>query len=259
MVQAGSRMSDFAIRDLSIGDVLSKSFGVLSRHIVTFSVLSLLIWLPMFAIGAGAALLAPQSAGGVGVSQEVAATVGIGMVIAVVWALLFFPAVFGAIVHVSFQDMRGKKARLSEGFKLGFSRLLPMIGMSILIGLGVTLGMILLVVPGIILALMWYVAFPVCIVEKAGPVESLSRSRELTNGYKWTIFGIALIVAVASAVIPLVPQLLLMKLPLVQLGVVSLIQLVMSAYSTVLLVVMYHDLRVAKEGVDIEGIASVFD
>lgn len=260
MVHTSSRASDFSNRDLSIGDVLSKSFGVLSRHLITFVMLSLIVWLPMFGIGAVTTIMSAPHGGDLAqIPPETAAMMGVGMLVAFIWVFLFFPAVFGAIVHVSFQDMRGKAARLGEGFRLGFSRLIPMFAMSILMVLGIMLGMILLVVPGIILALMWYVAFPVCIVEKAGPVESLKRSRALTDGHKWTIFGIAIIVGIASFALPLVPQVLLASMPFVMIAVVTIIQLVLNAYSTVLLVVMYHDLRVVKEGVDIEGIASVFD
>jgi hypothetical protein len=41
--------------------------------------------------------------------------------------------------------------------------------------------------------------------------------------------------------------------------VVAFVQLLLSTYLMVLMVVAYHDLRVTKEGVDVEGIASVFD
>jgi uncharacterized membrane protein len=261
MVHTGSRVSDFSVGDLAVGEVFSKSFGVLSRHLTTFILLSLILLLPMMALEVGATLFGSQqqAGGAASVSPETASMIAIGALIAVVWLFALFPGVFGAIVYVSFQDMRGRRVRLGEGFRLGYARFLAMLGAGLLMGLGVMLGMVLLVVPGIILFAMWYVAFPACIVEKTGAVESLKRSRALTDGHKWTIFAIALIALIAQVALPLIPTLLLMKLPLVQVIAAKTVQLVVSAYTTVLPVVVYHDLRAAKEGVDIEGIASVFD
>ncbi len=43
---------------------------------------------------------------------------------------------------------------------------------------------------------MLYVAVPVCVIEKQGVIASLSRSRALTKGYRWQIFGLFLLVMV---------------------------------------------------------------
>ena len=48
--------------------------------------------------------------------------------------------------------------------------------------LGILVGLMLLIVPGLILMVMWYVAVPVCVVERAGPIGSLGRSQRAHQG-----------------------------------------------------------------------------
>ena len=56
--------------------------------------------------------------------------------------------------------------------------------------LGIFGGAILLLVPGLILAVMWSVVAPACVVERTGVFGAFSRSQELTRGYRWPIFGL---------------------------------------------------------------------
>jgi hypothetical protein len=88
-----------------------------------------------------------------------------------------------AIVYGTVTDLSGRRASLGSCVSAALKVLLPLIGLSIVSTLGMMLGLILLVVPGIILALGWSTAVPVKIVERAGVFESLSRSWALTSGY----------------------------------------------------------------------------
>lgn len=65
-----------------------------------------------------------------------------------------------------------------------------LIGAGILSGLGVGIGMILLVVPGLILITIWAVIAPVIVIERAGVIEAFGRSRELVRGNGWQVFGV---------------------------------------------------------------------
>lgn len=128
--------------------------------------------------------------------------------------------------------------------------------MSLLVGLA----SILLIVPGLILFTMWFVATPVCVVERLGPNASMRRSTQLTKGHRWKVFGLILLLVIISAVVS----------PLIEFGLAAIsttLSLVgtliwngiWGAFYAIAVVVTYHDLRVAKEGINIEQIASVFD
>jgi hypothetical protein len=123
------------------------------------------------------------------------------------------------------------------------------------------LAMIALLVVGCILLAMWFVGVPVCLAENLGSARSLRRSHELTAGFRWKIFGMILLLvlmAVAASALAI-----LAMYPFAGTVVTSILTVawsgVLVAFSSVVVAVSYHALRVAKEGVDIEQIAAVFD
>jgi hypothetical protein len=83
--------------------------------------------------------------------------------------------------------------------------LAPLIGASILAGLGIGLGLLLLIVPGLVLLTWWAVIAPAIVLERRGVIEAFGRSRELVRGNGWQVFGVVagvlLIQIVLSAVV----------------------------------------------------------
>lgn len=65
----------------------------------------------------------------------------------------------------------------------------PLLAVSILAGVGIAIGLILLIVPGLILITFWAVVAPVCVLERPGVFASFSRSRDLVRGNGWQVFG----------------------------------------------------------------------
>ena len=89
--------------------------------------------------------------------------------------------------------------------------LLPLIAVSILAGLGIGIGFVLLIVPGLILLTFWSVVAPVVVIERPGVFGAFGRSRELVRGYGWPVFGTVVLVfllvvaaSIAAALIGLV-------------------------------------------------------
>jgi hypothetical protein len=96
---------------------------------------------------------------------------------------------YASVLHAAFQDMRGRPVRLADSLNVALARFLPLIGLALLFGFLVTLGLVLLIVPGLIVYTMWFVAVPACVVERCGPRASLRRSQELTKGHRWKLFA----------------------------------------------------------------------
>ncbi len=75
---------------------------------------------------------------------------------------------------------------------------LPLIAVSILAGIGIGIGFILLIVPGLFLMTIWSVVAPVVVVEKPGVFAAFGRSQALVKGNGWQVFGLIIIVIVIS-------------------------------------------------------------
>src|SRR5207253_1463004 len=78
----------------------------------------------------------------------------------------------------------------------------------ILAALGIGIGFILFIVPGLFLLTIWSMLVPVIVIEGRAAGESFSRSREIVRGHGWPVFGLILItfitIGIASALIRLV-------------------------------------------------------
>ena len=82
---------------------------------------------------------------------------------------------------------------------------MPVLGQLILIGIvagiGIAIGFILIVVPGLILLTIWSVAAPVVVLERPGGLRALARSRELVRGNGWNVFGVILVMVILVVVL----------------------------------------------------------
>ena len=66
----------------------------------------------------------------------------------------------------------------------------------ILASIGITIGFILLIVPGLILLTWWLLIVPVIVLEGRSATESFGRSRELVRGHGWNVFGLIVLTVV---------------------------------------------------------------
>jgi hypothetical protein len=233
-----------------VGAVLSKAFAVFSRQLGKFL---LLTFVPLIPVLVSTFLRPSELQGGLPAANAALYGALIGILTFVLQIAAQATTLYGA-----FQQMAGHSFTISQSLGIGFGRTLPVIVVALCSGLATMLAAILLLVPGLIVACMLYVAVPACVIEKLGVTASLNRSAALTKGHRWQIFGLLVLVTVIGGIVPLV---------LAQLGgdgvltgVLNFAWLVVAtSFGAVLVAVIYHDLRVAKEGIDIDNLANVFD
>jgi len=77
----------------------------------------------------------------------------------------------------------------------------PLVAVSILFGLGVAIGFIFLIIPGLFLLVIWSVVAPVTVLERPGVFHAFGRSRELVRGNGWNVFGVIVLVFLAVVVV----------------------------------------------------------
>jgi hypothetical protein len=180
--------------NVSIGRIFSRAFGTIgSNPVATLGVSLLFGALPNVAVNYAVQrvrfdLLRVLGVGG---------TIGLGL-LTVAISIVFAVITQGALVRATVAHSEGRRAGLAESMAAGLVVALPLVGLAILSALGIAAGFILLIVPGIVLYIMWSVAAPALVEERLGPVEALGRSRRLTEGARWTIFALELLVLVCT-------------------------------------------------------------
>ena len=85
------------------------------------------------------------------------------------------------------------------------SAVTPVLGQLILVGLvagvAIGIGFVLILVPGLILLTLWFVAAPVIVLERPPGLRALGRSRELVRGNAWQVFGVILVLYVLVGIV----------------------------------------------------------
>src|SRR5215471_1161586 len=169
-----------------MGRVVKRTFSVIGRNAVTFFLLALVPGLALFTIS-WIARSFPDRPAGFGQFSLTAIAWFVVTMIVYLFSLFILQA---AVIHGTVADLNGKRAPLLNCLMTGLSNLVPLFLIALLVGIGTMLGLILFVVPGIIVMVAWSVAVPARIVEHTGAFDSVSRSRDLTSGYRWSILGL---------------------------------------------------------------------
>ena len=238
----------FSTREFRVGEAMNKAMQTLSRNVLPFSTVTGLAALP-------SVLLFQRNVDGVD-----GATMAILFFVGILLSMVLSGLSQAVVLYAAFEDMRGRPVDMIASFRAAGGRFLAVIGVTLLGGFLAGLAAIALIFPAFMVMCMWYVATPACVVEKLGPTKSLSRSSDLTRGNRWRVFGMICVVGIIGAIGSGMVEALASGIGPVAGSVAKVIwQGLLGAYGAILVVVTYHDLRVAKEGVDTDQIAAVFE
>jgi Uncharacterised protein family (UPF0259) len=127
-----------------------------------------------------------------GILSAVLVAAAPGLVIVALLLSLIANTLFTGMVVELVADLQDGRRDHSAGELLRSAT--PVLGQLILVGIvagvGIVIGFLLIVVPGLILITIWSVAAPVVVLERPGVFAALGRSRELVRGNGWQVFGV---------------------------------------------------------------------
>ncbi len=168
---------------LDTAGTLERIFEMYSRQFGVLLPAALIIYLPV-------AALQILARGNVGLTL-------VALVLGLVAATLFQGAVVQAV-----RDMQDGKRDFSVGeiISSAVPFIGPLLGASILYGLGVVAGLFLFVIPGLFLVTIWAVIAPVIVVEKTGILPAFGRSRALVKDNGWRVFGVLIVMLIITFV-----------------------------------------------------------
>jgi hypothetical protein len=171
---------------LVVADVFERVFGIYRDQFTLLAPAALIVFVPV-AILNGVLL----ASGGVLVALL---TAFIGTV-ATYWYQ-------GMVVEAAHDIMDGRRDH-TVGTLLASVRpvVLTLVLTGIVAGIGILIGFILFVVPGLILLTIWSLAAPVVVVERKGVKDALGRSRALVRGHGWQVFAVIVVLLLLNVVL----------------------------------------------------------
>ncbi len=175
--------------------------------------------------------------------------------------------VLAACVKALSDAYLGQSPTAGGSLRFGLRRVLPLLVLTVVYGIGQVLGFVVLIIPGIWLFGIWSVRVPALVIERAGPIKSLRRSYRLVKGRWWPVAGVlvvsSLMVFVLAGLIEAAlgaialssgnPSVLLAVTISVLIAIVS--GVLVQPFSASVVTVLYYDLRIRKEGYDLELLA----
>jgi hypothetical protein len=167
---------------LSPSTIIGRAFAIYRTQVGTLLAGAALIYLAQFVVN----LVLPDSLDFIGSIVSLVLT-----------------AFFTGMVVMLVRDLQDghRDSSLGELFSSVTPVLVPVIVVSILFGIGVAIGFVLIIIPGLILLTIWSVVIPVTVVERPGILAAFGRSRELVRGNGWQVFGTILLVWLIAIVV----------------------------------------------------------
>ena len=242
--------------------VLRRALQTLLAHLPAFLLMAVIVFGPVFVV---ALLVEPGSSSrawqvGHGDATPPETTRLGGQFVVGMLAFLAQYLLAGALTYGTFQHLRGRRVGVLDTIRAGVRHLLPVVDVAFVTGVMVGIGFVMFVVPGVILACMFFVAVPVAVVERPGVFEALARSGRLTRGHRVPILGVLVatlgLMMAAGVLIPIAFAPLGHALAIL-IGTVG--QLFFGVYAGVCQTIAYHDLRRLDEPDTSAEFLDVFD
>jgi hypothetical protein len=246
--------------EFSVGNALGKAIGAWIRNFVPFTLLSVICHVPLIVLWF--VLLGGDFQG---TESEVIRMA----LLALAMKFVLGGLLVGTVTYGVVMELRGTRASFTSCIGVGLSRFLPAIAVTFLFYLGVFVGLIVLIVPGLILLCMWFVALPASVIERPGIGGAFSRSSALTLGMRGQIFALVILVFGGQWLLnkvlekqfegPYASQAELLG-DLRSYAIYDTVAgVLISTFAAVLAAVVYAQLRHSKEGASVDDLASVFD
>lgn len=236
-------------RDL--GDIVGETFKIYRRNFlrlvaivaiieVILRILGYLLPLPAITIAGANASLAPFV---------------LIMIILVVCFIVGYAMMEGALIHAVSEQSLGQTIGIGRAYSFAWRRLGAMIGAAILAGLAL-LGMAITVIGipfAIYFGVRWTFIWQAALLQGIGPRDALSRSSDLVKGNWWRVVGIMFVVGIIAGAISWVLGLILGLIPVVgeTIGIILIAPIAIIGAT-----LLYYDLRVRREGYNLEKMAS---
>ncbi|MFO0809516.1 MAG: hypothetical protein U0746_12895 [Gemmataceae bacterium] len=269
----------FPIGAMSVGDILDRGLKLYLARMPLFYGISLIALAPLIALQLFIPVLQANASGDS--AAMMAITMLLGGLGVLVLTLILQPIATAAFVYVVAQEYVDRQVTMGQALSAAMGRFGPLIVTSLLGGLLIGLGLLACVIPGIYLSVIWAFIGQTVVLEKLMGMEALKRSSSLVQGFFWRVLGILVLVGAINFIVQLLLvgglELVLpshdivtrtqtfggqtMQIPtqvprfpnaIIHVLITQLVSILFTCYGQICQTLLYLDLRIRKEGFDLE-------
>ena len=243
-------------RPLRIGEILSTAFRLYQRHWRTLLAIAAVVVVPLtlvqYLFGDLVRTQGETTRNGV-VVETATWSVGIAGLLAALAGILMYLILTGAITRAVAAEVAGEDPSVEQSYRFGFIRLGSVLPVSVLVGLAIIGGLILLVIPGIYIGVRLCVSIEALVVEGRRGTQAMGRSWGLVGGHWWHAFFTLLVAALLTGVVNAVITAPFSATNWFAQGVAAAVATVVTLpYGVLVGVLLYLDLRARKERLSLE-------
>jgi hypothetical protein len=172
-----------------------------------------------------------------------------------------------ALIKSVSETYLGHEITVGQAYRFALPKALTLIAATICVGLVTGLGLILLIIPGVIFSLWFFLTAPAIVVENRSAGNGMSRSRALVAGNLGKVLSVGLLSILISVIISilflLLGRMVRTMLPADSAMLRSFLDYFDATVSRILTmpigatasILLYYDLRIRKEGFDLQMLA----
>jgi hypothetical protein len=239
-----------------LGQILSEAFNIYTKNaaqlllivaiiVVPLSILSYLLTDVALARGTETITIGGQSV-------EVLESRGFFLVLLVILvgaaiSVIITALLQAALLRAAAQATIGDPVDIDQSYRFGLKKFGSVLLVSILVGISVAIGFLLLIIPGIILLGFLAVSVPAVVVEDVRGTNAMRRSWALVSGNFWHALGVVVVAAIITGIIAGLIGSIGGSNRIVGAIFTAIAQVIVAPYSALVTVLLYLDLRSRRE------------
>ncbi len=168
----------------------------------------------------------------------------------------------GAVVVATSDAYLGRPIDVTRSMRVGWHRAWPLVVSGVLVFLAIIAGLALLIIPGLLAVVRLFAVTPAIVLEGKGTIAAIRRSAALSRGYGWKILSTAGLATVLFILVFIALTFVLGQWTSSEATayfLTSALTTLASPFLFSLVTLVYYDVRVVREGVDIEMMATALD
>lgn len=236
-------MRNLEPRNLSA--ILDEAFRIYGKNFLCFITIVAIVLVPVTVINLPVYLNIP----GLNILSGI-----LGLIISIV----FYPTMQGSLIYaISEQNFR-QPAGYDTAYRFAWARKGSLILAMLIVSIAISLMFITIIgIPfAIFFGVRWSLLLQVATLENVGPTEAISRSSNLVKGDWWRVLGYIIIMIIISFIIGIGAGILMRLLPAVISNFIwAMVNILIFPITTIIMTLIYWDLRVRKEGYNLEKLS----